>query len=389
MRITDVETLAMSTAWRDLTFVKVHTDEGLTGVAECRLPNRTADLLAYLASAKHRHIIGHDPFATEALVARMFRDDFVRAGVVASCGIGLVEMACWDIIGRACDQPVYNLLGGPMRQRIKAYANGWYTVERKPEDFAAAARRVTARGYRALKLDPFGAGWYELERAEKLLALDIVAAVRDAVGPEVEILIEMHGRFAPHQAIAIARELEPFEPSWVEEPVPPDNTRALAKAAAGITIPVATGERLVNKWEFRELFETQACDIIQPDITNSCGLLEGKKLAAMAEVRYMMVAPHNVGGPVSTAACLHLDATLPNFKIQEYFNDFTDAWVAGVAEGLPQVDPADGCFPLPSGPGLGVTLNEDAIAEHPFRERNFCLWDTDWHRRQVAEDELS
>jgi len=382
MKITEVETLALSTPWRDLTFVKVHTDEGLTGIGECRLPNRTADLLAYLASAKKRHILGEDPFAVEALVSRMFRDDFVRAGVVASCGIGLVEIACWDIIGKACGQPVYNLLGGPMRQRIKAYANGWYTVERRPEDFHAAAKKVTARGYRGLKLDPFGAGWYEMERREKVLALDIVAAVRDAVGPDVEILIEMHGRFSPHQAIAIARDLEPFEPSWVEEPVPPDNLKALKKAADKINLPVATGERLVNKWEFRELFEEQACDIIQPDITNTCGLLEGKKLAAMAEVRYMMVAPHNVGGPVSTAACLHLDATLPNFKIQEYFNDFVDSWVGTVATGLPQVDPIDGCFSLPSGPGLGVELNEAAIAEHPFVERDFNLWDDDWHRRQ-------
>jgi galactonate dehydratase len=382
MRITDVTTLALSTPWRDLTFVKVETDEGVTGIGECRLPNRTADLLAYLASAKKRHLLGEDPLAIEALVARMFRDDFVRAGVVATCGIGLVEMACWDILGKVCGQPVYVLLGGAMRQRIKAYANGWYTVERTPDDFHAAAKRVTARGYRGLKLDPFGAGWYELERREQVLALDIVAAVRDAVGPDVEILIEMHGRFSPHQAIAIARELEPFAPSWVEEPVPPDNLKALAKAAKGIRLPVATGERLVNKWEFRELFERQACDIIQPDVTNTCGLLEGKKIAAMAEVCYMMVAPHNVGGPVSTAACLHLDATLPNFKTQEYFNDFVDSWVQNVATGLPQVDPRDGCFALPSGPGLGVELNEEAIAEHPFSERDFNLWDQDWHRRQ-------
>lgn len=386
MKITDVKTLALSTPWRDLTYVKVETDEGLTGIGECRLPNRTADLLAYLEFAKHRHILGENPLAIEAMVARMFRDDFVRAGVVASCGIGLIEMACWDILGKLCNQPVYNLLGGPLRQRIKAYANGWYTVERAPAEFHAAARRVVARGYRGLKLDPFGSGWYELERREKLLALDIVAAVRDAVGPDVEIFIEMHGRFSPHQAIAIARELEPFEPSWVEEPVPPDNLKALKKAADGIDLPVATGERLVNKWEFRELFELQACDIIQPDITNSCGLSEGKKIAAMAEVRYMMVAPHNVGGPVSTAACLHLDAGLPNFKVQEYFNDFVDSWVRQVATGLPEVDPVDGCFALPSGPGLGVELNEDAIAEHPFQARDFNLWDQDWHRRQTEAD---
>ncbi|NUQ01249.1 MAG: mandelate racemase/muconate lactonizing enzyme family protein, partial [Armatimonadetes bacterium] len=208
MKISDVQTLAMSTPWRDLTFVKVTTDEGLVGWGECRLPNRTADLLAYLNSAKRRHILGSDPFRIEDIVTRMFRDDFVRAGVVASCGIGTVEMACWDIIGKACGQPVYRLLGGQVRDRIKAYANGWYTVERSPEEFHAAARKVVERGYRGLKLDPFGAGWYELETAERRLAVGIVEAVRDAVGPDVEIMIEMHGRFNPKQAIMIAAELE-------------------------------------------------------------------------------------------------------------------------------------------------------------------------------------
>lgn len=384
VKIVDVVTLPMSTPWRDLTFVKVITDEGLVGYGECRLPNRTRDLLAYLEGAKQRHIIGYDPFDIEALVGRMFRDDFVRAGVVASCGIGSVEIACWDIIGKAVGQPVHKLLGGAVRPRIKAYANGWYTVERRPDDFHAAARRVVERGYRGLKLDPFGAGWYEMERAERVRSIDIVAAVRDAVGPECEILIEMHGRFSPHEAIRISRELEPFEPGWVEEPVPPDNLKALKKAAEGIRLPVATGERLENKWCFRELFELQACDIIQPDITNACGILEGKKIAAMAEVCYMLVAPHNVGGPVSTAAALHLDATLPNFKIQEYFNDFVDAWVKETAIGLPEVDPTDGCFSLPEGPGLGLELNEEVIAEHPFEERFFNLWDEDWHRRQTG-----
>ncbi len=382
MKISDVKTLPMSTPWRDLTFVRVETDEGLVGYGECRLPNRTTDLLAYLSSAKHRHILGSDPFNIEDLVLRMFRDDFVRAGVVASCGIGSVEMACWDIVGKACGQPVYRLLGGRVRERIKAYANGWYTVERTPDEIAAAARQVTSRGYRGLKLDPFGAGWYELEPAERRLAIDIVAAVRDAVGPDIEIFVEMHGRFNPKEAILIARELEPYRPGWVEEPVPPDNIKALKKASEGINVPVATGERAENKWCFREIFELEACDIIQPDISNSCGILEGKKIAAMAEVRYMLVAPHNVGGPVSTAAVLHLDATLPNFKVQEYFNDFVDAWVKTTAVGLPEVDPADGCFPLPNGPGLGIELNEDAIREHPFEDRFFNLWDEDWHRRQ-------
>ena len=204
--------------------------------------------------------------------------------------------------------------------------------------------------------------------------------MRDSVGPEVEILVEMHGRFSPATAIQIAHELEPFQPSWVEEPVPPDNLAALAKAAAGINIPVATGERLHNKFEYRELINLQAADILQPDITQTGGLLETKKIAAIGDMCYMLVAPHNVGGPVSTATSLHFSACTPNFKIQEHFNDFSEAWVKEAATGCPEV--IDGYFSLPNGPGLGMTLNEDLIAEHPYREGSFNLWEDDWHRRQ-------
>jgi galactonate dehydratase len=222
-----------------------------------------------------------------------------------------------------------------------------------------------------------------MERAEKLKSIALVEAVRHAVGPDVEILIEMHGRFSPATAIEIARELEPFHPSWVEEPVPPDNLAALAKAAEKIRIPVATGERLHTRFEYRELFERQCADIIQPDITHFCGLLETKKLAATADTHYITVAPHNVGGPVSTAAALHLAACTPNFKIQEHFNDFAEAYVKEAAPGVPDV--VDGYFPLPSGPGLGLTVREEVIAAHPQREGFFNLFSEDWHKRQSLE----
>jgi galactonate dehydratase len=213
-------------------------------------------------------------------------------------------------------------------------------------------------------------------------SIGLVEAVRDAVGPDVEILIEMHGRFSPATAVAISRDLEQFAPSWVEEPVPPDNLDALKKAAAQINLPVATGERLHNRYEFRNLFVTEAADIVQPDITLMGGLSEVKKVAAMADTNYVTVAPHNVGGPVATCAALHFAASTPNFKIQEHFNDFQELWVkeAATGEGYPEV--VDGYFPLPEGPGLGVTLNEDLIAEHPFQEGSFNLWDDDWHKRE-------
>ncbi len=382
MKIVDIKTHVLSTAWRNLTFVRVMTDEGIEGVGEVRMINHTDALLGYLAEAGPNHVIGHDPTDIEALVRRMYRDDYARAGEIAMSAIATIEMACWDIVGKSLGQPVYKLLGGAVRERIKAYANGWYTVERTPEEFHGAAKTVLEKGYRALKFDPFGAGYYELDHEERLRSIALVEAVRDAVGPEVEILIEMHGRFNPATAIEIARDLEQFHPSWVEEPVPPENLAALKKAAEGIRIPVATGERIHTRYEFRELFELQAADIIQPDITHSGGILETRKLAAWAEAYYVLVAPHNVGGPVSTAANLHLAAVTPNFKIQEHFNDFSEAWVKDAAPGNPDV--VDGHFALPQGPGLGVTLDLDMLEEHPRKHIYFSLYDENWHRRQVA-----
>ncbi|MXV82123.1 mandelate racemase/muconate lactonizing enzyme family protein [Candidatus Poribacteria bacterium] len=380
MKITDVKTLVMGTSWRNLTFVKVETDEGLTGVSEVRMNNRTDALVAYIDGAKRRHVIGSDPFNTEDLYQRLFRDDYGRAGEIVATGISVIEIACWDIIGKAVNQPVYRLLGGACRDKIKAYANGWYRVERSSEEFHAAAKRVLEKGYRALKFDPFGAGYYELSYEEKLKSVELVEAVRDAVGPDVEILVEMHGRFSPYMAIEISAELEKFQPSWVEEPVPPDNIAALAKAAEKINLPVATGERLHNKYEYRELINLQAADILQPDITQTGGFLETKKIAAMGDMCYMTVAPHNVGGPVSTATALHFAACTTNFKIQEHFNDFSEAWVKEAATGCPEV--IDGYFSLPNGPGLGMELNEDLIAEHPYREGSFNLFENDWHKRE-------
>jgi galactonate dehydratase len=350
MRIAEVTPMVMGTAWRNLTIVRVRTDEGLEGVGEVRMVNHTQALLGYLAHAIPTHVLGADPFEIEALVQRMWRTDFERAGATVMSGIAAIEIACWDIVGKALGQPVHRLLGGAVRPRIKAYANGWYTVERTPEEFHAAARRVVERGYRALKLDPFGAGSFELEPDERRRAIALVEAVRAAIGPDAELLVEMHGRFTPATAIAIARDLEPFAPSWIEEPVPPENLAALEKVARRVSIPVATGERIHVRHEFRELLERQAADVM--------------------------------GGPISTAAALHLAACTPNFKIQEHFNDFAEAHVKLAAPGNPEV--VDGHFAVPAGPGLGVTLDEDVVRAHPMRELHFDLFADDWHFRQAS-----
>ena len=387
MKITRITPMVLGTAWRDLTFLKVETDEGLTGVGEARSLNHTDAVLGYLEEAGRNHILGSDPFEVELLVNRMYRGDFGRAGEIVMTGTALVEMACWDIMGKALNQPVYRLLGGAVRERIKAYANGWYTVERTPEEFSKAAKIAVAKGYHALKLDPFGSGFYELERSEKVRSIGLVEAVRDAIGPDVEIMVEMHGRFNPATAIEMAQALARFQPSWFEEPVPPENLAALQKvsqALAPLGIPIATGERIHTPHDFRELLERQAADIIQVDITHYGGLLNTKKLAAWADAYYVLIAPHNVGGPVSTAAALHIAACTTNFKIQEHFNDFCEPYVKECAPGNPEV--VDGYFALPQGPGLGVTLNEEILLAHPRKHFYFNLYANDWHKRQSSQE---
>lgn len=384
MKITRVTPMILGTQWRNLVHVKIETDEGIVGVGESRPINKHETLVGYLHDISERLIVGSDPFEIERLVRRLTIEDYGKPGEVVMTGAAVIEMACWDIMGKALNVPVYRLLGGAVRDKIKAYANGWYTVERSPTEFFAAAKRAVAKGYHALKFDPFGAGFYEMERTEKLRSIALVEAVRDAVGPDVEILIEMHGRFNPVTAVEMTRELAQFKPSWIEEPVPPENLASLKKvmdAVAPLAVPVATGERLHTMHEYRELFELHAADIIQPDISHFGGILNTKKLAAWADIYYMLVAPHNVGGPVSTAAALHLAACTPNFKIQEHFNDFDEAYVLESAPGLPKV--VDGYFGLPTGAGLGVILDEDVLAAHPVQSIHFNLYQDDWHKRKA------
>ncbi|WP_149561582.1 mandelate racemase/muconate lactonizing enzyme family protein [Streptomyces cacaoi] len=382
MRITHISTHVVGTPWRNLTYVQVHTDEGLTGVGETRMLGHTDALLGYLHEAERNHIAGSDPFAVEDLVRRMKYGDYGRAGEIVMSGIACVETACWDIKGKALGVPVWQLLGGSVTDRIKAYANGWYTTERTPEAYHEAARAVVERGYRALKIDPFGTGRLELDHDETCRAVALIEAVRDAIGPDAELMLEMHGRFSPATAVRLAREMAPFRPAWLEEPVPPENLKALAKVAGQVEAPVATGERIHDRIEFRELFESQAADIIQPDVGHLGGIAETRKLAATAETHYMLVAPHNVGGSVLTAATLQLAACTPNFKILEHFNDFADAEIKQVVRGAPEV--VGGYFALPQEPGLGVEFDPEAAARFPQQQARFDLWAEGWEKRTPA-----
>ena len=382
MRITEVRTTVVGAPWRELTFVELLTDEGLTGVGEVRMVNKTATLVALVGELAPRYVVGADPFDVERLAWQVQREEYGRVGEVSQSALAAFDMACWDIMGQALGVPVWKLIGGRVRERVPAYANGWYTVERDPERVAAQARKVVERGYRALKLDPFGAASAELDAAERRRSAGIVAAVRRAVGPDVQIMVEMHGRFTPATAVRVAAALEPYDPEWIEEPVPPENPAALASVRRATRIPIATGERIHHLPEFRELFERGVVDVVQADLTHFGGFLEMKRLAGWADAYYALLAPHNVCGPVATAANLHLAVATSNYKVLEHFNDFADPWVAELVDHAPTVDPADGCFALPTRPGLGVRLDHDACRRHPPTGARLDLFRPGWERRQ-------
>lgn len=379
MKITDVQTFLVGTKWRNFLFVKISTDEGIVGVGEATLEGKEKVVESAIHELKRRNVLGANPFNIEHMWMSMYRNEFWHGGPVLLTAMSGIEIACWDIVGKALGQPIYNLLGGRCRDKIPTYANGWYSGERTPEHFARCAKEVIQKGYRALKFDPFGMAGREMSRQEKVKSLDLVAAVREAVGPDVEIFIEVHGRFSPMTAIEIARELEPYRPGWYEEPVPPDNHDAMALVARKINIPVATGERLYTRYGFRRLFELQAANIIQPDILHTGGILETKKIAAMADTYYMAVAPHNPNGPISTAVAVQLDACLTNFYIQECLDDFDVPWRNQLIQGALEI--VNGYITVPDKPGLGVELNEEVLQEHPYVEGAFFnMWSEGWEK---------
>lgn len=383
MKITGLKTFVIGSGWRNLILLRLETDEsGLYGIGEATVQWGDEGMIGYLTSLEKRYLIGQDPRDIESLWERVYRNEYWRRDFFVCSALGGVEMACWDILGKSLGVPVWRLLGGKCRDRIRAYANGWYQVERTPDAIAERAVRAVDMGYGALKIDPFGAGSYEMEEHEKIRSIEIIAAVRDAVGPDVELFVEMHGRFAAHTAIEMCHRLAKFRPGWFEEPVPPENVQALAEvrqAVAHLGIPVAAGERLFTRYLYLDLFRLRAADVIQPDVCHAGGIAETRKSAAMAEAHYIPVAPHNACSPVGTMASLHVAACTPNFKIQETFDDMVEPWVRDAVIGRPVMK--DGHFDLPDKPGLGVDLDEDVIAQHPPMDGFMDFWSPGWEKR--------
>lgn len=373
MKITDIKTFTYDANWRNWLFVKVETDEGIYGWGEANVDGfeTSSEAAIHIMS---QYFIGKDPRNIELHWNKIYRDSTYRPSFIVASALGGIETALWDILGKSLNVPVYQLLGGACRKKILAYDNGW-SFNKKPEDVIKSALNAVELGFKYLKWDPFGSSDLYFDPWETKQAVDLIRAVRKAVGDDIQLLIECHGRFSPDKAIKIAREIEEFKPYFYEEPVPPENVDALARVASSINIPVATGERICTHWDAREILEKNGAAILQPDIVHIGGILETKKLAHMAEVYYVPIAPHNAYGPVQCIANLHIDASTPNFLIQEFFYPDKPLYDEILKE--PFHFPKDGYFDLPEKPGLGVDLDEEGLAKRPYQYRsvaNLILW---------------
>jgi galactonate dehydratase len=348
MKITEVELLHVRPRWL---FLKMQTDAGISGYGEPILEGKAKTVEAAVGEF-FRYLKGKDPRRIEHHWQALYRWSFYRGGPIMMSALSGIEQALWDILGKFLDQPIHQLLGGKVREKVRFYSG---IGGEDPEQCADEARKKVSAGYSAVKMVPFEATRIvETPRALKE-GVKKVAAVRDAVGDGVDVAIDCHGRLSPAMARVAAKALEPYSPMFLEEPCLPENVDALASIARSTTIPVATGERLFTRWGFREVLEKQAAAVLQPDLCHCGGIMEGRKIASMAETYYAGVAPHNPLGPISTAACLQLDACTPNFLIQEQ---------GSLGEGY-LVKPfkvEKGYVRPPDGPGLGIEVDEDLVA---------------------------
>lgn len=366
MKVTQIKTFICHAYRTNWVFVKVITDSGLYGVGEATLEYREPTVVQAIKELE-RYLVGKDPHNIEAFWHDAYRDAYWRGGVVLMSALAGVEMALWDIKGKDLGVPVYQLLGGKVRDSVKCYANAWFAGAKKPEEFAQKAKIAVKNGFSGLKWDPFGKEYLNIDPKHLNEALDCIAAVKDAVGDQVHLIIEGHGRFNVPTAVRIGNALEKFGILWFEEPIPPDDKKGIAWVRSKIATPVSGGERLYSRFEYADYLRMECADFWQPDVSHAGGIMEVRKIAAMAESHYIPVCPHNPSGPVANAATLQLAACIPNFYLLETMaNDIP--WRADVSTEKAKFENSE--MFIPDLPGLGIDINEEEIAKHPYECRN-------------------
>ncbi|GIP40021.1 galactonate dehydratase [Paenibacillus sp. J31TS4] len=359
MKIKSLELFKVPPRWL---FLKIETDEGITGWGEPVVEGK-ADTVKAAVEEMSDYLIGKDPMRIEDIWQVLYRGGFYRGGPILSSAISGIEQALWDIKGKFYNAPVYDLLGGACRDRIRVYS--WIGGDR-PADAGEAAKRQVEAGFTAVKMNATEEMHYIDSHSKVEASLARIAAVREAVGWEIGVGMDFHGRVHKSMAKILAKELEQFRPMFIEEPVLPENNEALREIAKYTSTPIATGERMYTRWGFKELLQQGIVDIIQPDLSHAGGILETRKIAAMAEAYDVSVAPHCPLGPIALAACLHLDACSPNAFIQEqslgiHYNEGSDLLDYLVDKTV--FEYKDGFVDIPKRPGLGIEVNEAKVRE--------------------------
>ena len=362
MKIVSVQTIQVDTKGHGTLgyLVVVRTDDGLAGVGEIASDCHPATVAH---AVRRLRLVGNDPSRIEATFQDLHGGAFWRGGPIHTSAVSAVEQALWDLKGKRLGVPVYELVGGRVRDRVQLYTHARFGREGNDE-FVASAREAMDLGFRAVKFDPLGLAQIQLSGPELREAVERVHVIREAVGDDAEILIEGHGRLGADAAIRFADAVVEYEPFFFEEPCPPENPEEIARVAAATPIPIAAGERCYGRWDFRPLLETGALAYVQPDLCHCGGFWEGRKIAALAEVYRARVMPHNPNGPISTLVGVHLAACTPNFGMLEFPRQPAER--PQVLRGLPEV--VDGHIDVPDAPGWGVEIDEDVLREFPAEE---------------------
>ena len=362
MKVTAIKTFICNAFRTNFVFVKVETDSGLHGWGEATLEYKELTIQAAIHDLES-YLIGKDPHNIEAFRHDCYRDAYWRGGPVLMSALAGVEMALWDIKGKALGVPCYQLLGGKVRDAVPIYVNGWFSPAKTPDEFAEKAKEVAAKKFLGCKWDPFGKAWQQISKHDLNRAMECIAKVAEVVGEDVQLLIEGHGRFDIPTAVKIGRRLEEFDIFWFEEPIPPDDKEGMKQVKDRVRVSIAAGERLYNRYEYRQFFELGCSDYIQPDISHAGGLFEMRMLGAEAEVRHIGFCPHNPSGPVANAATLQLAACVPNFVMLEMM--MTDVpYRAEICD--EDLTIKAGKMVIPDRPGLGIDLNETELLKHPY-----------------------
>jgi len=364
LKIAKIETFKFWAEWKNWLFVKVSTDDGLYGWGEASLSG-AIEAVEHSIHELGSVLVGQEACGVERHWLTMYHAWRWRGGAIQSTAQSAIDIALWDLEGKRLGVPVYRLLGGPYTKKIRAYISQWLKDVETADAAYTGAQEVVKRGFTAFKWNPFKSGRLRISEGEALShEASLMEAARAGAGDGVDIFCDLGERLSPRTSLAAARAFAPFKPGFFEEPIPYENSKALIALKQQFPVPLAAGEHLMNRWEFRELVEGSAIDILQPDLCHGGGITEVKRVATLADTYFMTIAPHNSAGPIGTMASIHLAASIPNFLILEQLEDERE-----MRDSIckPAVQIVDGHFVLPNAPGLGVDLDFSAIKERSFK----------------------